>query len=281
MLLPEQAARRSSAPPTIQIFATDIDERALAVGARRRLSGGDRSRRVAGAAAPASSTREARAVPGRADAARDGAVRRAQPAARPAVLAPRPGLLPQPADLPRPRGAGGRARDVPLRAAAGRLPVPRLLRDGRRGRRPVRAVRQGARGSFAPHSRGRGRTARVPPVTIRESPIVAAPSAGRGARRRRARRIASSAAALQHRPRCSTLSAAERAARRPVSDVLHMSPGAAEFLGRSGGEPSDNLLASVATRHPRRTARRAFPGRADRRAPVVRASVSRGRGPAR
>ena len=52
-------------------------------------------------------------------------------------------LLPQPADLPESAGAGTPDRDVPLRAAAGRVPVARDVRDRRRPGRAVPAVRQG------------------------------------------------------------------------------------------------------------------------------------------
>ena len=63
---------------------------------------------------------------------------------RPAVLAHRPDLLPQPADLPRQRAAGPGDPDVPLRAEAGRLPVPRHVGEHRPARRPVRPGRQEA-----------------------------------------------------------------------------------------------------------------------------------------
>ena len=56
----------------------------------------------------------------------------AQPAPRPAVLAARPDLVPQPADLPGARPAAARAASMlPLRAEAGRVPVPRAVRERR------------------------------------------------------------------------------------------------------------------------------------------------------
>ena len=76
-------------------------------------------------------------------AARDDAVRASQRDQRSAVLASRPDRLPQPADLSEPHGAGAGDGNVPFRAAAGRLPVSRRLRDVEGGRRSVRAVRQG------------------------------------------------------------------------------------------------------------------------------------------
>ncbi len=51
MLLAEHA-RTLDAPPAVQVFATDLDERRDPRRARRRLPGGDRRRRVRGAAAP-------------------------------------------------------------------------------------------------------------------------------------------------------------------------------------------------------------------------------------
>ena len=59
MLLAEHA-RRLDAPPALQVFATDLDDDAIRARARGRLSGGDRRRRVRGAAAPLLHARRAR-----------------------------------------------------------------------------------------------------------------------------------------------------------------------------------------------------------------------------
>ena len=50
MLLREYA-RKLVAPPKIQVFATDLDEEAIRIGARRHVPGRHRGRRVGGAAA--------------------------------------------------------------------------------------------------------------------------------------------------------------------------------------------------------------------------------------
>ena len=59
----------------------------------------------------------------------------------PAVLAARPGLLPQPAHLPAAGAAEEGAARPPLRAAARRVPAARHVRDGGRRRRTVLARR--------------------------------------------------------------------------------------------------------------------------------------------
>ena len=138
MLLRRACRARSTRRRHLQVFATDLDEDAIRTGARGRLSGDDRGRRLRGAAAPLLRARAAR-LPGARRAARDGPVRHPRPAEGRAVLAPRPGHLPQPAHLPEPRSAAARARDLPLRAAPDGAALPRRLGDGRRRRAPVSA----------------------------------------------------------------------------------------------------------------------------------------------
>ena len=75
-------ANELAAPPGLQVFATDIDEDAIAFGTRRHLSGGDRDRRSAGAAAPFLHEGAGR-LPRAEAAARDGDVRAAQRAQDP------------------------------------------------------------------------------------------------------------------------------------------------------------------------------------------------------
>ena len=110
-------ARQFEAPPVIQIFATDLDERAIKVARDGTYPIHDRGRRVGGAPAALLHQRAAR-LPGAPRTARDGAVRAARRAEGFAVLAARPGLLPQPADLPEPRRAKACPRHLPLRAGA-------------------------------------------------------------------------------------------------------------------------------------------------------------------
>ena len=62
-------------------------------------------------------------------------LRHAQPAARPAVLAARPRLLPQPAHLPRPRRCSSRSSASSATRSARPVSVPGRLGDGRRRRR--------------------------------------------------------------------------------------------------------------------------------------------------
>ena len=88
----------------LQVFASDIDADAWRSPATA-LSGIDRGGRVAGAARPLLHQGGPR-LSGRARVARGGGVHGAGCAGRRAVLAPRPRLLPQPADLSAPRGAG-------------------------------------------------------------------------------------------------------------------------------------------------------------------------------
>ena len=93
---------RSGARRPVQIFATDIDDRAIEVARAGLYPGSDRRRHLRRAAG-AVLHQGGRQLPGREEPARDVPVLDAQPGQGPAVLAARPGLLPQPADLLRSR----------------------------------------------------------------------------------------------------------------------------------------------------------------------------------
>ncbi len=132
-ILTREHMDRLTAVPRVQIFATDIDDRALSVARAARYPGAlldtvspERRKRFF-----VSDGGSYRRLQGRARALH---LLAAQRHSRSAFLADRPGVLPQPADLFR----GGRAEpghpDLPLRIAPGRLPVPRLGRE----RQPVR-----------------------------------------------------------------------------------------------------------------------------------------------
>jgi hypothetical protein len=115
--------RADSTAPPFQVFASDIDERRhrhrRAPAPTRRDRHRHRPTRLR-----QHFVRTGDRLPRPQGDARPHAVRLAQRAARSAVLAAGPGLLPQPADLPGPPCPGRRAGDVPLRAEAGRHAVP-------------------------------------------------------------------------------------------------------------------------------------------------------------
>ena len=100
-ILLREHMRRCAARPKLQIFATDIDEQALAVARARPLSARPSHGVSAERGSSATSSRERRHYRDRQGAPRDVRVLGAQRDPRPAVLAARPDLLPQPADLPR------------------------------------------------------------------------------------------------------------------------------------------------------------------------------------
>ena len=135
-LFPRHAAarahgRRCAAVPQVQIFATDIDEAALAVARAGRYP----AALLPAASRPSGCERFFTADGGSYVVSQGGAravhLLPAQRDPRPAVLAARPDLLPQPADLPGRRAAGPADPAVPLCAAAGRLSVPRHLGEHR------------------------------------------------------------------------------------------------------------------------------------------------------
>ena len=122
---------------------------------RGRLPRVHRGRRHRRASAPLFPPRRAR-LPRLGRPPRERPFRAAQPAQRPAVLARRARRLPQPAHLLRAHAPAARARPVPLRAHAGRLPVSRLERD--RGAARGRVPRRGqGRAPVPPRRDGRAR----------------------------------------------------------------------------------------------------------------------------
>ncbi len=157
--------RRSPPPPSIQVFATDIDADAIADGARRLLHSERRGRRAAPSGCAASSRRTATAT----------SVRREL---REMVLFAHHNLLKDPpfshldlsaaatcSSTSTARSAGEGDVHLPLRPEPRRLPLPRLLRVGRR---PLRPLRHGGQGE--PHlpgerwpCRARSRTCSPPP----------------------------------------------------------------------------------------------------------------------
>ena len=162
----------------------------------------------------------------------------AQPDPRPAVLPHRPDLLPQPADLSRAGPAGAGDSGLPLCAAAGRLPVPRQLRERIAAWRPVRgdstrstasssAARTAADASApaAAGTRGRrmvGRLGRCPRPACRAG-ALAAPH-GRGA------------ASLER------FAPAHVVVNRD-GDIVHYSARTGKYLEPAAGHPSRQLLA--------------------------------------
>ena len=222
----------------IQIFATDLDEGALATRARGPLPGQHRGRRQRGAARAASS-RRGHALPRQARrCATSSCSRRTACCKDPPFMRLDLVVLPQPADLSGARAAEAGLLAVPLRAAAGRLPVPRLGRDGRR-RRPIFRHRSTAtRGSTAAaRRRACGRTA----ATRR---CRRATGYAQAAERRRPRRggpsatppLAHASAALERprRPACwSIAGTASCTCRRRAGRFLL--PGGGPFTSRAAG----------------------------------------------
>ena len=190
--------------------------------------------------------------------ARDGAVRGARPAEGLAVLAPRPDLLPQPADLPDPRSAGAGARHLPLRAAPGRPAVPRLV--GIASTRRARCSRCSTRRTGSSAS-VRCRAAKLPvPTGPEHARHWAAPRRRREPPDRRQRcfeleRAAGAAGGDRRglRTTCRVLGASctsgcssslhrRRCSSTRDHDIVHLSESAGRFLQFSGGEPTQNLL---------------------------------------
>ena len=156
MLFREQiaAAKRNV---KLQVFASDVDPDAVASAREGLYPGNDRGGRVAGAACPLLHEGRSR-LPGVARAARGGGLHGAGRAGRSAVLAPRPGFLPESADLSAPRGAGEGHLAVPFRAARGRHSASWQLGDGRQRRRPLRGDLQAGAALSAHRPQPAGRT---------------------------------------------------------------------------------------------------------------------------
>ena len=116
--------------------------------------------------------------------ARDGALRLARPAQRPALLAPRHGELPQSSHLLQRRRAVEGDVGLSLRHEPRRVPLPRRLRVGRRIHRPLRVGGQGC--PRLPVARGRAARATAPAVRAAAAapPPASCSRSRRGARRR-------------------------------------------------------------------------------------------------
>lgn len=155
-------------PQVVQVFATDIDDRAIAT-ARTGLSPGS----IAADLTPERLSRHVSVEP------QGGGYRvrktlrdtivffRARPGARSTGLEAAPHQLPQAADLPGRAPARARHPDVPPRHAGRRHAVPGQIRVDRHRRRPVRGA--GPQGQAVPaHSGGRRR------ASGRHGPAVAA-----------------------------------------------------------------------------------------------------------
>jgi two-component system CheB/CheR fusion protein len=168
------------AAPKVQIFATDVNERALVVARARFLSAGDRGACVARAPRPL--LRETGpSLSGDGRAARDVPVLGPQPHLGPALLAPRRHLLPQSAHLSRLASAKEADPGLPLRAPPGRLSLPRRLREPDR---PQRALPRHRR--QAPHRAAQGGGSSTSGIVAR---VRRPPSRARAPRTRRPRSI--------------------------------------------------------------------------------------------
>ena len=126
------------APRQVQVFATDIDEAALAVARPRATRGRARTacrRAAASASSPTAATTSSRRRCATCASSPPHSLIRDPPFSRIDLIS-----LPQPADLPRGRAAEAGDAGVPLRAAPRRLPVPGHRRERHPARRPVRAA---------------------------------------------------------------------------------------------------------------------------------------------
>jgi len=140
MLLTDQAAH-SGVDIQTQLFATDIDDRALETARAGVYPEAIVTDVTPGPTAPVRRQGSEPAAPAE-GAARANPLRPPQHPARSAFLAARPDLLPQPDDLPGPRHPGRSAAHVPLRPQPRRLSVPRQLGDRRRLQPAVHPGRQ-------------------------------------------------------------------------------------------------------------------------------------------
>ena len=124
---------------------------------RGPLSGNDRGGGFTGTACPVLCQGRSR-LSRVAGIARDGGLHHSGRAGRSAVLAPRPGFLPESSDLFAPRSAGENHLAVPFRAARGRRAAARQLGDDRRFGRPLRSDLQAGAALSAYRPRPAGRT---------------------------------------------------------------------------------------------------------------------------
>ena len=272
---------RSTRRRCIQVFATDLDEEAIQT-AREGVYPDAIAADVTEERLRRFFVKEHARLPRAARAARDGAVRLARPAEGLAVLAARPGLLPQPADLPQPRGAGARASTSS---------TSRCGRTGCCSSAPRSRWRRAAR-CFACSTRSTASIAQRPRPRAGAAGARRAGHAGRapGARSKRQRGAArccrcggfvgDAAAPLPTRGgdlrparRCRWSELHFRLLERfaPPSvlvdrehDIVHLSESAGRFLQFAGGEPTHEP-AALCIRAAHRAARGALPGGADRR----------------
>ena len=216
ILLLEEAARHDDPlrDPGVRLRS----RRGRAAGRPRGpLSARDRSRHDRRAPQAFLRPRE-RPLSGHAGAARRRVVRQAQPPQGSAVLARRPHLVPQPADLPRPPAAAAGLRHLPLRPEADRLSLPGIVRERRQSDRhvPRRRPRGAHLSAHAGRVRDEGAAAdRAAPTSARSrcrrdpAPIRAADHAG--AHREALERLAPPSAVVDESYRVLHLSETSRA----------------------------------------------------------------------
>ena len=258
----------------VQVFATDIDER----GARRRRAPASTRRRSSPTCrrrgCASSSTARASATASASELRERVLFAAAQPAARPAVLAARPDLLPQPADLPRPRRAG---RD-PARCSTSRCSPGGYLFLGSSesadvGAGPVRRRSTRSTASTAPTPAAR--RAGVPILPLGAYPKR--PQPGRVEPPADSHAGGTLSYAEVHRRAARAACAAERADRRRSQHRPPVGRTPAASCSMPAATPSHNLLALVRPELRARAAHRAVRGRAveaERRG-AARAAASR------
>ena len=266
MLLTDQAAH-SGVDIQTQLFATDIDDRALkprAPASTPRPSSPTSPR--PDCASTSSGSEPAAPAEG---AARADPLRPSQHPARPAILAARPDLLPQPDDLPGPRHPDRSAAHVPLRPQPRWLPVSRQLRNRRR-LQP--AVHRG--GQEEPHLPRQGSGLAAPRAL---GPVHGFTSARRRAAVQRAAPAPPQVLLRRRAPaRARAVRAAQRHRQPGGGDRAHVRPRRelpALCRRRALTEPDHPGASPIAPR----TAHRAVPGRPHRqeRGGTARASGTR------
>ena len=247
--------------PAMQVFATDIDEAAIAT-ARDGLYTLNDAADVSPERLRRFFTKEDERLPGPQGAARDDPVRAPQRDQGPAVLASRPGLVPQPADLPQPP-AQRRVMEILhfalnpggylfLGSSESVEGVGRSVRRGRQGRAPLSEPR-----GVAPRLRM--------PVLERRARRADSPRHGRATTASSAR-SASDCRTPICISGCSSNTRRRRwsSTRSTTSCTCRSAP--AIFLQFAGGEPSHQPAEGGPPGAAARAAHRAVPGRAAARA---------------
>ena len=254
------AAAAATRSPVLQVFATDIDESAINV-ARAAAYPDSIVTDVRPRGCGRFFTQDGRPLRARQAIARKGAVRHAQHPARSAVLAARPGVMPQSADLSGPRDPAPGAADVSLRAAARRAIFSSAVRSRRRS--PTNSSRRSTRrtGSIARGARRRWahRTACRPHGCTRAANVRPAAAAERGAIR--SQPVACRAAPARARTSCAA-ERHHRSRRRDPAHVRRRGPVPALCRRRAVAQPAEARASGPAAR----TARGALPGRRSRAA---------------